>query len=110
MLGIRKATKNASVMGPAPKARATTMSRTNPRSRLSRVALAMPPSARTTCPSLPLTLKFPGPCGMMQRGFDIEPNDEELRFGEHEVGNQANAAERAPAPAEPGQAAGAPRR
>jgi hypothetical protein len=96
---MRKATKNASVIGPAPKARATTMSRTNPRSRLSRVALAMPPSARTTCPSLALTLKFPGPCGMMQRGFDIDPNDEELRFGEHEVGNQADAAERAPAPA-----------
>ena len=28
MLGIRKATKNASVTGPAPKASATTMSRT----------------------------------------------------------------------------------
>ena len=78
MLGMRKATKNASVIGPAPNALATTMSRTNPRSRLSRVALAMPPSARTTCPSLPLTLKFPWPSGMMQPGFDIDSNDEEL--------------------------------
>ena len=78
MLGMRKATKNASVTGPAPKALATTMSRTNPRSRLSRVAPAMPPSAWTTCPSLALTLKFLGPCGMMQRGLDIDPNDEEL--------------------------------
>jgi len=38
----------------------------------------MPPSAWTTCPSLALTLKFLGPCGMMQRGLDIDPNDEEL--------------------------------
>ncbi len=56
MLGMRNATKKASVMGPAPNARATTMSRTNPSRRLSRVAPAIPPSARTTCPSLPLTL------------------------------------------------------
>jgi hypothetical protein len=78
MLGMRKATKNASVSGPAPKALATTMSRTNPRSRLSRVALAIPPSARTTCPSLALILIFPGPCGMMQRGSDIDWHHEEL--------------------------------
>jgi hypothetical protein len=51
---------------------------TNPRSRLSRVALAIPPSARTTCPSLALILIFPGPCGMMQRGFDIDWHYEEL--------------------------------
>jgi hypothetical protein len=54
------------------------MSRTNPRSRLSNVAPAMPPRARTTWPSLALTLKFLGPSGMMQRGFDTDPNDEEL--------------------------------
>jgi hypothetical protein len=54
------------------------MSRTNPRIRLSRVALAMLPSARTTWPSLALTLNFPGPSGMMQRGLDIYLTDEEL--------------------------------
>src|SRR5437660_11619389 len=102
MLGIRKATKNASVIGPAPNARATTMSRTNPSRRLSKVALAIPPSARTTCPSLALTLKFPGPCGMMQRGIDIDSIDEELSFGEHEVGNEADPTDRAQAPAQPG--------
>ena len=78
MLGIRKATKNASVSGPAPNALATTMSRTNPSTRLSKVAPAMPPSARTTCPSLALILIFPGLCGMMQRGLDIDSNDQEL--------------------------------
>src|SRR5215510_6702963 len=104
MLGIRKATKNASVIGPAPNARATTASRTNPSSRLNKVALAMPPSARTTCPSLALTLKFPGPSGMMQRGFDIDSIDEEPSFGEHEVGNEADTASRAPPPAQPGDA------
>src|SRR6266849_1994994 len=109
MLGMRKATKKASVMGPAPNALATTMSRTNPRRRLSRVALAIPPSARTTCPSLALILKFLGPCGMMQRGLDIDSNDEELSFGEHEVGNEADATERAQAPAQPGDALEAPR-
>ena len=47
-LGMRKATKKASVTGPAPKARATTMSRTNPRMRLRRVARPIEPTARTT--------------------------------------------------------------
>ena len=95
MLGMRKATKNASVIGPAPNARATTMSLTNPSRRLSKVALAIPPSARTTWPSLALTLKFLGPSGMMQRGLDFDSIDEELSIGEHEVGNEADAAGRA---------------
>src|SRR5262245_49369972 len=102
MLGILKATKNASVTGPAPNARATTASRTNPSSRLNKVALAMPPSARTTCPSLALTLKFPGPSGMMHRGLNIDSIDEEPSFGEHEVGNEADTTRRAPPPANPG--------
>ncbi len=38
-LGMRKATQKASVMGPAPKARATRMSRTSPEIRDSRVKL-----------------------------------------------------------------------
>jgi hypothetical protein len=32
---------------------------------------------------------------MMQRGLDIDSIDEELSFGEHEVGNEADAAGRA---------------
>ena len=48
MFGMRNATKNASVTGPAPKTSATTMSRTNPRMRESSVAPLMEPSARTT--------------------------------------------------------------
>src|SRR2546426_3093609 len=79
MLGMRNATKNASVTGPAPNARATIMSRTKPSRRLRRVALAIPPSARTTCPSLPLTLKFPRPCGMMHRVPDIASTDSVVR-------------------------------
>src|SRR3970040_2335089 len=46
--GILKATKKASVTGPAPKARATTTSRTNPRIRLVSVARPMLPTGRTT--------------------------------------------------------------
>ena len=45
---MRKATKNASVTGPAPKARATTMSRTKPSTRLASVASPMTPTALTT--------------------------------------------------------------
>jgi hypothetical protein len=45
---MRKATKNASVTGPAPKARAMTMSRTKPSTRLASVAAPMTPTARTT--------------------------------------------------------------
>ncbi len=45
---MRKATKKASVTGPAPKARATTMSRTKPRIRLRSVASPIEPTARTT--------------------------------------------------------------
>jgi len=48
IFGMRKATKNASVTGPAPKTSATTMSRANPRTRESSVAPLMEPSARTT--------------------------------------------------------------
>src|SRR5712692_10162380 len=79
MLGMRNATKNASVTGPAPNARATIMSRTKPSRRLSRVAGAIPPNARTTCPSLSLTLKFPRPCGMMHRVPDIDSTDSVVR-------------------------------
>src|SRR6266508_4090049 len=131
MLGMRNATKNASVTGPAPNARATIMSRTKPSRRLSRVAGAIPPNARTTCPSLPLTLKFSRPCGMMQRVPDIDSTDPVVRAagrrgagappaearpyskersrGEHEVGDQAHPTERATAPAKPGDALEDPR-
>ena len=46
--GMRKATKNASVSGPAPKTRATTMSRTKPSTRLASVASPIEPTALTT--------------------------------------------------------------
>jgi hypothetical protein len=72
MLGMRKATKKASVTGPAPKASATTMSRTKPRTRLASVAALMLPSARTTWRSsltgAPRGFRWQlsRPCGMMQ--------------------------------------------
>src|SRR5262245_48700783 len=110
MLGMRNATKNASVTGPAPKARATTMSRTNPSTRLTRVAPAMPPRARTTCPSLRLTLKFPRRYGMMHGVPDGESSESKERSrGEYEVGDEAHPAERAAPPAQPGNALEAPR-
>ena len=53
---MRNATKKASVTGPAPKARATIMSRTKPSTRLARVATPIEPRAPTTCRSEELTL------------------------------------------------------
>src|SRR5690348_14492864 len=44
-LGMRKATKNASVAAPAPKTQATSISRTNPRIRETRVMLLTVASA-----------------------------------------------------------------
>src|SRR4029450_6081399 len=110
MLGIRNAPKTASVPGPAPKARATTMSRTNPSTRLTRVAPAIPPRARTTCPSLRLTLKFPRPYGMMHSvpGGESSESKERSR-GEYEVGDEAHTAERAAPSAQPGDALEDPR-
>src|SRR5262249_52548844 len=110
MLGMRNATKNASVTGPAPKPRATTMSRTNPRTRLTRVAPAIPPRARTTCPSLALTLKFPRRYGMMHGVPDDESSESKERSrGEYEVGDEAHTAERAAPSAQPGDALEDPR-
>src|SRR5262245_17187665 len=109
MLGMRNATKNASVTGPAPNARATTMSRTNPSTRLTSVAPAMPPSARTTCPSVRLTLKFPCRYGMMHGGPDESSESKERSRGEYEVGDEADTAERAAPSAQPGDALEAPR-
>jgi hypothetical protein len=68
MFGILKATKKASVTGPAPKASATIMSRAKPSTRLARVAIPIEPSAPTTCRSDELTLKTPAPSGMMHDG------------------------------------------
>src|SRR5258705_4785745 len=110
MLGMRNATKNASVTGPAPNARATTMSRTNPSTRLTRVAPAIPPRARTTCPSLRLTLKFPRPYGMLHGVPDGESSESKERSrGEYEVGDEARTAERAAPSAQPGDALEDPR-
>ena len=60
-LGIRKATKKASVTIPAPKKPATTMSRMNPKTRLSIVA-------RPTMPAALATFAFSRLCG---RSFSI---------------------------------------
>ena len=79
ILGIRKATKNASVTGPAPNVRATSMSRANPSTRLSSVAAPIEPSAWTTCPSLALILIFRGRCGMMQRGVRFDSIESAVR-------------------------------
>jgi hypothetical protein len=49
MFGILNATKKASVRNPAPKNHAVTISRINPRIRLSRVARPMTPAALVTC-------------------------------------------------------------
>ena len=72
MLGMRNATRKASVIPPAPKASATTMSRTKPSTRLVSVAALIDPSARTTwcsarAPAAALTLQFLPYSGMMQR-------------------------------------------
>src|SRR5688572_24872641 len=96
--GIRKATKNASVAGPAPNARATTMSRTKPSTRLASVAEPIEPSARTTCPSTPprgsFTLKARRDSGMMHDGPTHESDHEGAPGGEYEVGIEADATER----------------
>src|SRR5262245_44157915 len=101
MLGMRKATKKASVTGPAPKASATTMSRTKPSTRLARVATPMEPRAPTTWRSMAetplalseggLTLQSPRASGMMHRGSS--PSAMEDVRGEHEVGHEADAPE-----------------
>src|SRR4030095_17132429 len=105
MLGIRNATKNASVTGPAPKVRATTMSRTSRSTRLTRVAPAIPPRARTTCPSLALTLKFPRRYGMMHGVPDSESSQlKERSRGEYQVGDKGHTAERAAPSAQTGAA------
>src|SRR5438874_3505118 len=97
MFGIRKATKNASVTGPAPKVRATIMSRAKPAIRETSVAPPIAPRAWTTWRSGAFTLKSPRRSGMMQRG--PETGSKERRRGEHEVLDQAHPAERAaPAP------------
>src|SRR5690242_16148840 len=111
MFGIRKATKNASVTGPAPKASATTMSRAKPSTRLASVAAPIAPSAPRTCRSCgrssgasgALTLKSPRRSGMMHDGLR-DPHGrrrgKESPGGEHEVGKEADAPERASATAQ----------
>src|SRR5262245_38589500 len=111
MFGMRKATKNASVTPPAPNARATSMSRAKPSTRLASVAAPMAPSAPTTCRSwgrsravsVSLTLKNLRRSGMIHGG----PRDpdttrrKEPPGGEHDVGEEADPSERAQAPAQP---------
>src|SRR5437762_7250577 len=103
MLGIRKATKKASVTGPAPKISATIMSRAKPSTRLARVAAPIEPSAPTTwCSgerSVALTLKSLPRSGMIhdgQRDPHLRSPGKESPVGEHEVGQEADAPERAP--------------
>src|SRR5581483_7569482 len=99
MFGMRKATKKASVTGPAPKTRATSMSRANPSTRLVSVAAPMEPSAPTTwCSTVrgSVTLKSPTKYGMMHgvvHGRHARPR-EEPSGGEHEVLDQAHPSER----------------
>src|SRR5258708_37019271 len=59
-LGSLNATKNASVYSPAPKARAITASRTNPRIRDTKVRLLMVPKALGTISSLTLVSRILG--------------------------------------------------
>src|SRR5688572_14924551 len=112
MLGMRKATKKASVTGPAPKASATTMSRAKPSTRLASVAEPMAPTAPSTWRSMPpapcaspaaLTLNSLRACGMMQRGSTTHStsDQEDSPGGEHEVGYQADPPERAAPPPQP---------
>ena len=116
MFGIRNATKNASVTGPAPNTSATTMSRTKPTTRLTSVALPMDPSARTTCRSVELTLNSSHRSGMMQRVRRAAPpasrgpgaartsRRKERSGGEYEVGDQAHPSKRATAAPQPDRA------
>src|SRR5438874_6156007 len=100
MFGMRNATKKASVIGPAPKARATTMSRTKPRIRLASVAAPMEPRAPTTWRSTlggSVTLNWSMNYGMIQRVVDARHDArvrEERSGGEHEVRDQTYPPER----------------
>src|SRR5436309_5202514 len=134
MLGMRNATKNASVVGPAPKTSATSMSRTNPRTRESSVATPIDPSAFRTCPSVALAFASvpTGPsCVIARHRFEEIAKTPSIRHdalrcthasghvyrdvhdnvhreggssGQHEIGAQANASERKTAPEEPRRA------
>src|ERR1700675_1854676 len=59
MFGSRKAAKKASVAVPAPKALAMIRSRTNPRTRLSRVAPLTTPAARAIPPGFSCSIRNP---------------------------------------------------
>src|SRR5262245_43354039 len=105
--GIRKATKNASVSGVAPKARASTMSRAYPRIRLPSVARPMVPTARTTPVRTPgsasLTrtnsLTAPDPDGNVVCRADAHLQEASAR-GQYPIRDQADEAEREAPPAE----------
>src|SRR5436309_3836554 len=107
MFGIRKATKNASVTGPAPKTSATTMSRTNPSTRERNVAPLMDPSARTTWRSTLMALTSSADHCPGNRGTDTAScgvhisTREESQVGEHQVGHETNQAEREPPDPQP---------
>src|SRR6266853_7037007 len=120
-LGMRKATKKASVTGPAPKARATTMSRTNPSTRLASVAAAMTPTARKTrccaagCSSLTATLPLTVAhmdgtvyCRFEREAFRAPSRvsstsalQEEGHHGQYPLGQEADQAEPEATPAQP---------
>src|SRR3990170_4581315 len=99
--GMRKATKNASVRGPAPKARATTTSRTNPRIRLVSVARPMLPTARTTPASTAAAAPpfSPGSGSVMATNSLTGGRGEGTFFrrGQHQIREEADQAERTPA-------------
>src|SRR2546428_526753 len=107
MFGIRKATKNASVTGPAPKTSATTMSRTNPSTRERNVAPLMDPSARTTWRSTLMALTSSTDHCPGNRGTDTAScgvhisTREESQVGEHQVGHETKQAEREPPDPQP---------
>src|SRR5262245_28816770 len=110
---MRNATKKASVTGPAPNARAITMSRAYPRIRLASVASPMAPTALTTpCWTAsvvsPRAASLTGMNSLTPRRPDgmvvCRPSanfQEARRRGQHAFRDQADEAEREAAPAQP---------
>jgi hypothetical protein len=76
MLGMRKATKDASVSGRRAEGPRHHHVPHEPQKPAQQV-MAILPSARTTALRSP-HLDIPRPCGMMQRGFDIDWHHEGL--------------------------------
>ena len=115
--GIRKATKKASVSGLAPNARASTMSRVYPRTRLASVASPMAPTARTTPARTARSPSLTPPNFLTARGLDGRlvcrahadprsdaPSDarqEAHAHGQHQIRDQADEAKRGAPPAQP---------